>query len=175
MNAAALSTSGRPLIVLGARQAVLLGLLAVALALGVNALRPAGGIPLVADWSPAARLKAAGGESLVLSIEQAYALFASRQALFVDARSPQLYADGHIAGALNLPWQRIDTHIGAFLEQVPDTERPIIAYCDDESCELSEELARMLQDLGYRQVRVIVNGWSAWREAGHPTRSGEAP
>ena len=175
MNGSTSSAFGRRILASGTRQALLLGLLAAALALSFNALRPRGGIALVTDWSAAARLKDASGASLVLSLEQAHAFFESGQALFVDARPAELYAEGHIAGALNVPWQRVDEHIGEFLQRVPDPETRIVTYCDGESCELSEELARMLQQMGYRQVHVIVNGWSLWRQAGYPTASGEAP
>jgi len=42
----------------------------------------------------------------------------------------------------------------------------VIAYCDGESCSLSKDLALYLFFRGYDNVRVLVNGWSRWLEAG---------
>ena len=45
-----------------------------------------------------------------LNLAQAYEIFQKKQALFVDARSPDEYAEMHIPGAVNLPlkksWRR---------------------------------------------------------------------
>jgi len=151
-----------------------LGVLALGLGLGANHLRT-DGIPLWADWSPAARLAAASGESMAIPLERAEEFFLSREALFVDARSPALYAEGHIAGAVNLPWQQVDDHMEAFLEAVPDPDRIVIAYCDGEACELSEELAKMLQQMGFRNVKVLINGWTAWHTKGNAITIGTMP
>jgi 3-mercaptopyruvate sulfurtransferase SseA len=48
----------------------------------------------------------------------------------------------------------------------------VIAYCDGVNCPLSAELARALEALGVPSVKVLVNGWSRWRDAGLPTERG---
>ncbi len=131
-------------------------------ALSVNHLRP-GGIPLVADWSPEAQLTLDSGDSLMISLEEAGILFFDRSALFVDARSRDQYAEGHIEGAVNLPWDEFDDHFPRVMADVsPDT--PLVTYCDGESCALSKELALALLANGYTNVRVLVNGWALWQE-----------
>lgn len=151
--------------------AAIVFVVAVVLALGVNQFR-ADGIPLVADWSPEARLKAATGNSLMISLKEAVAFYDTQEAIFVDARSPELYAEGHIPGALNVPLQRVDDYLDAFFEKVADTKTIIIAYCDGEGCSLSEELAFLLSDMGYENVRVLINGWTIWTQNGYPTEQG---
>jgi 3-mercaptopyruvate sulfurtransferase SseA len=47
----------------------------------------------------------------------------------------------------------------------------IITYCDGESCELSHELALFLKEMGFANVRVLVNGWTVWQQAGLPTEA----
>jgi 3-mercaptopyruvate sulfurtransferase SseA len=49
----------------------------------------------------------------------------------------------------------------------------LITYCDGESCDLSHELALFLKEMGFENVRVLVNGWSVWQQAGLPFQTGE--
>jgi rhodanese-related sulfurtransferase len=147
--------------------------LALLLALGVNYMR-ADGISLVADWSPAARLQAATGkDDLVISMAQAIAFHDSREAIFVDARSPEEYAEGHIAGAINIPWEQVYDHLEQFFNAVPDFEAVVVAYCDGEGCPLSEELVSLLSAMGYKNARVLVNGWTLWKQHGYPVAAGQ--
>jgi len=154
-------------------QAAALLVLSVLLSLGANQLRP-DGLALVQDWSAQARLASPTGESMVVDLDQAAAFHRSGQAVFVDARPVSLYAEGHIAGALNVPWQQVNDHIDGFLEKVPDAATIVITYCDGEACELSEDLAVMLQDLGYTNVKVLINGWSLWLSKDLPVETGAA-
>ncbi len=142
----------------------------VAVALSVNALRP-DGIPLVGDFSPAARFTAPTGERMDIALEEAEKLFFTRAAVFFDARPPQEYARGHIRGARSLPLQEVDLR---FIEETADLdlETPVITYCDGETCSLSHELALFFRDAGFRHARVLVNGWTVWREANLPVETG---
>jgi rhodanese-related sulfurtransferase len=148
-------------------QIPLLVLLAVTLALAVNRWR-ADGIPLVGDWSVQARFAEAAGSGLTIALGQAWELFDTDAILFVDARPPEQYAQGHIYGALNLPWQAVDHYFTALADQL-DSPKTIVAYCDGDSCDLSHELALFLLEMGFKKVRVLVNGWSLWQAAGLPT------
>jgi rhodanese-related sulfurtransferase len=142
--------------------------LAVTIALGVNHLREAG-IPLVADWSPSARLQAASGtDNLVIPMPQAIASHQAGEAIFVDARSPDQFAAGHISGAINVPFEEVYDYIERIFKAVPGYDALVIAYCDGEACDLSEELIFLLRDLGYSNARVLINGWTLWRSHGYP-------
>jgi len=145
--------------------------LACLIGLAVNQLRP-NGLPLVGDWSQGARFSDATGDSLVVSLETAEQWFRQERVLFVDARSHKEYVAGHIRGALSIPWQEVDRY---FIEAVERMEGPhtIITYCDGETCDLSHELALFLKEMGFENVRVLVNGWTLWTQAGLPTDEGE--
>ena len=54
-----------------------------------------------------------------------------------------------------------------------EPETPIITYCDGETCNLSHDLALFLRDMGFMNVRVLVNGWTAWHESRFPVESSE--
>ena len=159
-------------------KAVLQGgvVLALAAAAGLlfNGFRPAG-LPLVQDWTVAAQLAAARpGESVVISMEDARALFYARAAVFIDARPRDFYEMGHIQGARSLPWEDFDSLFPAALEGIPP-DAAIIVYCDGEVCNLSKDLALALSASGYLHVQVLLNGWSVWQAAGMPTEEGNPP
>lgn len=151
-------------------QALALIVWSAAVALAVNAIRP-DRIALVGDFSPAARFTAPTGERIDISLEEAEKLFYTRGAVFFDARPAEDYARGHIRGARSLPLQDLDLR---FLEVTADLEleTPVITYCDGETCTLSHELALFLRDAGFRNARVLVNGWTLWFQAGLPTETG---
>jgi rhodanese-related sulfurtransferase len=145
-------------------------LISALLALSINALRP-GSLSLVADWSQEGQLTLEAGETLTISLQEAEAFYYAEAALFLDARSSEEYDEGHVSGALNLPWSQFDARVGEVMRDIaPDAV--IITYCDGESCSLSKELARALTDLGYTNVKVLVNGWTLWQENFLPAASG---
>jgi rhodanese-related sulfurtransferase len=145
-------------------------LLAVILAVLVNQIR-SDQLPLVADWSPEARLTLESGESMVISIEEARELCSSKKAIFLDARSSELYEHGHILCARNLPWNAVDEHFGTVMADIHQ-DALIITYCDGESCTLSKDLSLELFYRGYENVRVLVNGWSLWVDHQLPVEKG---
>ena len=95
-------------------------------------------------------------------------------AFFLDARSPADYAAGHIAGALNLPVEDFEDHFPQIAPMLTP-ETTIIAYCDGQDCDLSRQLVAKLRDLGYHNVRHLVNGWTAWHAADQMTHTGDQP
>ena len=149
-------------------QSALIILMAAAISLGVNYFR-SDGLTLVGGRSP--RVPSNSMETAqedVISIEEARALFLTNGAVFIDARPPEAFRSGHIQGALNLPPDDFEQLLPGIREQIPP-DSLIITYCDGESCDLSKEAAQQLSGNGYSHVQVLVNGWSAWQDAGLPT------
>lgn len=156
-----------------ARQILTLVILSAIAAVAVNALRP-DRLPLVGDWSVAARITTSTGERMDISLNEAEKLFFTGAAVFIDARSEEDYARGHIQNARCLPWQEVDLRFMSVTEAL-DLEMPIVTYCDGEKCELSHNLALFLRDAGFLNTRVLVNGWTLWQQAGLPMESGMPP
>lgn len=153
-------------------------LLSATLAFTVNHFRT-DPIPIIGDWSVDARFSDSAGESLVISLEQAKTLFEQKAVLFLDARPKEQYDQGHIQGALSLPQQEAESY---FMEVASELEagqvdingtKVIITYCDGDTCELSHSLALFLKDMGFNNVKVLVNGWTVWQKAGLPKEIGE--
>jgi rhodanese-related sulfurtransferase len=139
-------------------------------ALAVNAVRT-DRLPLIGDFSVAARMTTATGERMDISLEEAEKLYFTHAAVFIDARSAEEYAQGHIRAARSLPWQDVDLNFMAVTADLELTT-PIVTYCDGETCELSHDLALFLRDAGFTDTRVLVNGWTVWQQAGLPVESG---
>lgn len=152
-------------------QLPLLVITACVIGIAVNNLRP-DGLAVVGDWSEKARFTDTAGESLVVGLEEASSLFKRQAALFVDARPQGQYADGHIRGALSLPWQEADRYFMELADRLEGAST-IISYCDGEHCDLSHKLALFLKEMGFKNVRVLVNGWTVWQQAGLPTEAGD--
>lgn len=141
------------------------------IALGFNHWRT-DGIPIVGDWSVETRFSDTAGQTLVIGLAQAVQLFEQNEALFVDARPENLFIQGHIRGAMSLPWEEVNRYFVEVADQL-DVSKPVITYCDGETCDLSHELALFLKEMGFEDVHVLVNGWTVWQQAGLPTEAGE--
>ncbi|MCF7808454.1 MAG: rhodanese-like domain-containing protein [Candidatus Marinimicrobia bacterium] len=106
-------------------------------------------------------------EAVNITLKDAHKAYLDSTALFLDARDPEIYAKGHIAGAINLP-------AGAFMDSLDyleslDRDRLVISYCDGAECNASIDLASNLELMGFRQVRFFFGGWQEWIAAGYPT------
>lgn len=88
-------------------------------------------------------------------------------ALLVDARDAELYALGHIDGAVSLPMSEVEGALVGFQERVASA-RTLIAYCSGFGCPDSYDLALRLIETGYQDVRVYEGGYPEWRDAGLP-------
>lgn len=153
-------------------QVLLLMVMSGLIALTANHWREAP-LPLIGDWSTMARQTDDAGKNLQISLEDAKQLFEQKAARFLDARPRSQYENGHISGALSLPRQDAANAFTEIAGQLEDSDT-LITYCDGESCELSHDLAIFLKDMGFKVVRVLVNGWTVWQDAGLPGETGGA-
>jgi len=92
-------------------------------------------------------------------------------AMAVDARTAELYADGHIAAAVSLPLGEVDDLLAEFKRGVP-LETTLVTYCSGFGCPDSFDLGVRLLEEGYVDVRVYEGGLPEWRDAGLPTEKG---
>ena len=84
----------------------------------------------------------------------------------IDVRPPQEYAQGHIAGALNIPLDKLNRQ----LKQLP-RDREVVAYCRGPWCVLSYEAVARLRKAGIK-ARRLENGLPEWRREGLPVETG---
>ena len=148
------------------KQFILLAAL-LALAIGLTACAPQAPAPtatpaatITPEASPAATQEAAeaqpaavateapNAEYRQLTEEQAKARMDSGdEVIILDVRTPEEYAQGHIAGAVLLPVSNITSDA---LELLPDKDAEILVYC--RSGNRSRQAANALVDMGYTAV-----------------------
>lgn len=102
-----------------------------------------------------------------ISLEEAWRIHQLGQALFLDARDPESFSMGHLPGALNVPPSEAETAYEE-IRVLVEAGMVSISYCDGVDCPLSSELAKRLQEMGIGGIKVLVNGWSRWKDAGYP-------
>ena len=106
-------------------------------------------------------------EGAKISVAEAEKLVRTGKAVFVDVRSNDQFALGHIKGALNIPGSQLIARI----REVPAGKR-IIAYC---ACSAEQSSAHAVQELtahGIKNSAALVGGWNSWQTAKLPTAIG---
>lgn len=81
--------------------------------------------------------------------------------VLLDVRSPELYATGHVPGAINLPHGRINERN---VDEHP-TDTLFVVYCAGPHCNGADKAARKLALLG-RPVKKMIGGVTGWLDEG---------
>lgn len=88
--------------------------------------------------------------------------------VLIDARSPALFAHGHVAGAVNIPHGKI---IASRLDAAYPPQTLFVAYCAGPHCNGAARAAIRLARLG-RPVKLMVGGVTGWVDEGFPLAVG---
>jgi rhodanese-related sulfurtransferase len=86
---------------------------------------------------------------------------AQQGALVLDVREPFEFAEGHVEGSLLVPLGTISARVGDFPK-----DEPVYVFC--RSGNRSLQVAQMLVDVGYTDVRNVEGGIIAWNNARLP-------
>ena len=81
--------------------------------------------------------------------------------VLLDVRSPELYAAGHVPGAVSLPHRKI--HQRTLAEYPADTL--FVVYCSGPHCNGADRAALRLAHLG-RPVKKMIGGIRGWEDEG---------
>ena len=85
-----------------------------------------------------------------------------RDVVLLDVRSAEGYREGHLPGAVSIPFEQLPTR----LRELPKS-REIITYCWNVTCLLCTKAAYVLASKGYK-AREMIGGIAAWQAAGFP-------
>ncbi|MFP4113445.1 MAG: rhodanese-like domain-containing protein [Spirochaetota bacterium] len=123
--------------------------------------------------SAAAPLAARGSREAgeLVGPDDAYELVRAGDAILVDVRGPDSYAESHIAGALNVPLGEV----GSRAEELAARNRTIVTYCSCPAEETSIAAADVLIAHGVEDVLVLRGGIRGWAVERLPLRSGTRP
>ena len=106
-------------------------------------------------------LKRGGGEGAV-SPNEAVRLINREKGVLVDVSEPAEYAEGHAAGAKNVPVAQLEKP-----KELPSNKAlPILLLCPTGA--RARRSAALLRKAGYERAMAITGGTPAWREAGLP-------
>lgn len=81
--------------------------------------------------------------------------------VLLDVRSPEMFAKGHVPGAINLPYGKL---IRSKLEQWP-LDTLFVTYCAGPHCNAAARGALALARLG-RPVKIMAGGLTGWIDEG---------
>lgn len=81
--------------------------------------------------------------------------------VFIDVRTADEYADGHINAAILIPVQDLEKRMA----EVPK-DKQVYLYC--RSGRRSEAAASMLAKAGFSNIENVLGGIIAWQKAGYP-------
>ena len=99
--------------------------------------------------------------------EEAYKLYQQNKAVFVDVRSHQSFATGHIKGALSIPGSQL---IQRFSEVTPG--KTVITYCACDAEQSSGKAVLNLNAHGVKNAAALKGGYQEWKAARLPIAAG---
>lgn len=105
---------------------------------------------------------------VAIRLSRAYQLY-NQGVIFIDSRSKEEYADGHIKGAINIPFYESEKYED-ILNKI-DKNEIIITYCSGKDCDTSILHGDELFEKGYKRIYIFHGGWDDWLEAGYPVDS----
>jgi len=108
----------------------------------------------------------------LITLAEAEELWRAGETTFLDARAADLYAEGHVPRARNVPAAAAKTFVPVLIRRLAH-ETPLVVYCEGGDCRSSLILARQLHDGGFKDIRVLGGGWEEWKKAGLPEETGD--
>ena len=141
------------------KQAVYIVICSIVVGSLVNTFRP-NGIPFLAKSINGFSNNFQDNDFIIetIDLEIARKLFYDK-VTFVDARDSISFINGHINDAIP-QYPYYDMIDKLFIKQ--GFNEPIVVYCDDEECGLSEELAYQIQAEGFSKIYIFSGGWNQW-------------
>jgi len=138
---------------------------------------------LTGTLSPApASARQIGATSFLVTASWVAQLGSHQDVVIVDARAADAYAQGHIPGAVNLPWQALATRSSEETEMGPWRERTleqlgslgispgdVVVSYDDNGNIFSARIRWALKHLGHERAVLLDGGLSAWTGLGQAT------
>jgi len=102
-------------------------------------------------------------EPLVIGKTKIKSLMNNDNIVLIDARLPEEYEQGHMPGAVNIPFERLGRHIEQ-MDALPK-DKWLVCYCGGPPCDLGELLAYELFNMGYQYVAIYQAGLDDWKKS----------
>ncbi|MEO8445848.1 MAG: rhodanese-like domain-containing protein [bacterium] len=108
-----------------------------------------------------------------IPVETAKTLF-DEKVVFIDGREPNEFEQGHIQGAINIPYKDFKEKMIEEKQQVLrdlKKDQLIVSYCGSDSCEISIDNAYEMAKAGYSDVKIYLGGFKEWNKMGYPIKN----
>lgn len=139
---------------------LILSVLSFVIGVGVNFLSPTP-LPLIAN---AEQFVIQHEEGVDANVAEIVELYNAATAIFIDSRSEDAFKEGHIPGAISIPYKAIEEgeHPEA-IDQLPN-DQLLVIYCDGADCHASQVVFDKLEELGFAKenMKVFSGGWVDW-------------
>ena len=99
--------------------------------------------------------------------EELHGRIAEADLVLLEALPETYYRQGHLPGARLFPVQQARELAP---NAAPRRDAPIVVYCASETCKNSDEVAKLLGEVGYSDVRVYKGGKADRQAAGLPLK-----
>ena len=108
-------------------------------------------------------LKEYDGVMNTASVHDLHSLVAqgSNRVTILDARTPEEFAEGHVPGAINIPFDQLPARAGEL-----DAARPVHVYCRMGG--RAQKAAASLEASGFAVCCIVGGGMDLWRASGFP-------
>jgi rhodanese-related sulfurtransferase len=107
----------------------------------------------------------------LLTDAEAESLWHQPATLFIDVRPPGDFEVGHIAGALNLPYEEAAERLPSLLPRL-EQAGAVVVYCKSSDCGKSLWSAILLRQHGLARTKIYPGGWNEWFNRGAPIARG---
>ena len=105
----------------------------------------------------------AQGAASGLTTAQAVQLINREKAVVIDVCEPAEFAQGHVAGAKNVPLAQLEAQLPKL---VKNKTTPVVMLC--QAGARAARAATQAQKMGYTQAQPLAGGLKAWRDASLP-------
>lgn len=149
------------------RDAAVVVVASVLIALAVNALRFSGRIPLVAREPYQILVPCPEHQGIAAPLAASAVDPARRGVVLVDARSAEDFGRWHLPGAISIPFDYLEPVSRQKVREVLD-RRPqqVVVYGDGDNPDSGEQLGRQIAGAGVKNVHFVTGGAPALRKPG---------
>ena len=109
--------------------------------------------------------------SLLIDVDDVVRIVSEGDVVILDIRDEHSYLDGHIPGAILVPFPAVDSAA----QSLQGINASIITYCSCPAEESSLAAALRLRDAGFENVFVLVGGYPEWVKQQRPVIRGANP
>jgi rhodanese-related sulfurtransferase len=86
---------------------------------------------------------------------------------FIDSRSAEEFAEGHVKGAVNIPFYGSENYLDVI--NGLNKNEIVVTYCSSADCDISILSGEELFEMGFKRVYVFIGGYDEWTKNNYPT------